>query len=134
MVYKPIFMAWVDIKVADCEVAVALDEVMLSLSTASIALFFNVFFSFFLALAGTIGCTPSSVASVGVGEGAEPTLGGKLLNTEMIFKRTKTKTAKESLSSVKMQTQEKWRMIEIQSPGHIGSEAMNGARIGRLTQ
>ena len=76
MVYKPIFMAWVDIKVADCDVAVALDEVMLSLSTASIALSFNVFFSPFLALAGTIGCTSSSVASVGVGEGAEPTLGG----------------------------------------------------------
>ena len=75
MVYKPIFMAWVDIKVADCDVAVALDEVMLSLSTASIALSFNVFFSLFLALAGTIGCTSSSVASVGVGEGAEPTLG-----------------------------------------------------------
>ena len=79
MVYKPIFMAWVDIKVADCDVAVALDEVMLiSLSTVSIALFFNVFFSLFLALVRTIGCTPSSVASVGVGERAEPTLGGNL--------------------------------------------------------
>ena len=72
MVYKPIFMAWVDIKVADCDVAVALDEVMLSLSTASIALSFSVFFSLFLALAGTIGWAPSSVAA------AEPTLGGNL--------------------------------------------------------
>ena len=79
MVYKPIFMAWVDIKVTDCDVAVALDKVMLiSLSTVSIGLFFNVSFPFFLALAGTIGCTPSSVASVGVGDGAEPTLGGSL--------------------------------------------------------
>ena len=74
IVYKPIFIACVDIKVADCEVFVFVDEVMLSFSTTSIAALLMVFFSLFFATTGIIGCTPSSVPSVGVGEGAVPTL------------------------------------------------------------
>ena len=51
IVYSPIFMAWVDMSVADWEVFVAVEELMLSLSIASLYFFLIVFF---FATVGTI--------------------------------------------------------------------------------
>ena len=49
MVYSPIFMACVDMRVADWEVFVAVEELMLNFSTASL-IFFEVVFFFGLLL------------------------------------------------------------------------------------
>ena len=49
MVYSPIFMAWVDMRVADWEVFVAVEELILNFSTASL-IFFEVVFFFGLLL------------------------------------------------------------------------------------
>ena len=53
MVYSPIFMAWVDMRVADWEVFVAVEELILNFSIASL-IFFLAFFFFGLFL-GTTG-------------------------------------------------------------------------------